>query len=103
MGYRSNVRFRSLIDELKARRQGRAGMEPSVLSTAARDLAGWTGWGTSASWDQIDQGKDAYVKSLDPKIPPSIFVSERDRSRHNIPIPLVERLIGDHAKSDQDS
>lgn len=94
------MRLRSLIEELRARRDGRKGMERHVLSTAARDLVGWTGWGTSAFWDQVDKGKEAYVRSLDPKIPPSLFISERDRTRQNIPIPLVERLIEDHAKPD---
>jgi hypothetical protein len=97
------MRIRAFVREFWARREGRAGLERSVLSTAARDLAGWTGWGTSAYWDRIDEGKDAYVKSLDPKIPPSIFVSQRDRTRQNIPIPLVERMIDDHGRPDSES
>jgi hypothetical protein len=97
------MRIRAFFQELWARRSGRAGLERNVLSTAARDLAGWTGWGTSAYWDRIDEGKDAYVKSLDPKIPPSIFVSQRDRTRQNIPVPLVERVLEDHVRSDDES
>ncbi len=45
----------------------------------------------------MQEGKEAYVDSFDRRLPPSIFVSERDRRRHNIPIPLVERVIEDHA------
>lgn len=90
--------IRSLVAEMRARRQGRAGLERSELSTAARDIVGRIGWMTSRGWEEMARGKDAYVKSLDPRIPPSTFVSQRDRTRHNIPIPLPERVLEDHRK-----
>lgn len=72
-------------------------MEKSHLCRAAREVVGPPGNMGSDGWDAMAKGKDAYVKSFDPKIPPSLFVSERDRTRHNIPIPLSERVIEDHA------
>jgi hypothetical protein len=41
--------------------------------------------------------QNAYIESFDRRVPPSIFVSERERSRHNIPIPLIERMISEQA------
>ena len=55
----------------------------------------------SGGWKAMDEGKEAYVKSFDRKLPPSLFVSERDRTRHNIPVPLVERMVEEHAKDPQ--
>ena len=46
--------------------------------------------------DKLDEYGDAYVQSFDRRLPPSIFVSERDRVRHGQPMPLVERCIEDH-------
>lgn len=41
------------------------------------------------------RGSDAYVKSFDRRLPPSEFVSERDRGRANLPIPVAERCLED--------
>ncbi len=49
--------------------------------------------GTSALWDKLDQGGDDYMKSFEPKVPPSLHVSHNDQTRHNKPVPLVERVI----------
>lgn len=49
----------------------------------------------SRGWDAMAKGSAAYVKSFDRRLPPSLFVSERDRTRANIPIPLVERCLED--------
>lgn len=74
-------------------------MERTDLSRAAREVVGPTGWMWSRGWEQMDQGKEAYVKSFDKRLPPSLFVSERDRTRQNIPVPLVERMIAEeHGK-----
>lgn len=51
----------------------------------------------SRGWDAMADGSSAYVKSFDPKVPPSIFISQRDMTRSNIPVPLVERCIEDWA------
>lgn len=60
---------------------------------AAREVAGVTGMGTSALWNKLDEGGDGYMKSFDPKVPPSLHVSHNDQTRHNRPVPLVERVI----------
>ncbi|MEM7091893.1 MAG: hypothetical protein AAF567_02725 [Actinomycetota bacterium] len=88
-------RWKNLLTEWKARRAGRRGVH-SQIHRAARDVTGPTGWVFSASFDKLDQHGDAYIKSFDRRIPPSIFVSERDRTRHNTPMPLAERCIEDH-------
>jgi len=64
------------------------------LQRSARDVMGPLGTGFSNAWDEMAKGSEAYVKSFDRRIPPSIFVSERDRSRFGQPMPLVERRIG---------
>lgn len=88
-------RVRALGREWMARRAGRKGMGPNNLGKVARHMAGPTGELWSNGWDRMTEGKDAYLKSFDNKIPPSLFVSERDRTRLNQPIPLPERAIAD--------
>jgi len=97
--------LRSFLSEWKARRAGRKSMERTDLSRAAREVVGPTGWMWSRGWDAMNKGKEAYVKSFDKRLPPSLFVSERDRTRQNIPVPLVERMIAEeHGKTtDSDS
>jgi len=80
--------------ELRARRRGRRHISSS-LPRATRDVLGPTGWSQSASWSAMVEGSDAYVRSFDRRLPPSEFVSARDRCRANIPIPLVERCLED--------
>lgn len=86
--------WRSFTNEWKARRAGRR-HHRSNISKSAREVIGPTGWMWSRGWDAMEKGSDAYVKSFDPKIPPSIFISKRDLTRENIAIPLVERCIED--------
>lgn len=93
--------FKSLRDEWLARRAGRRNLE-SDLPKSARDIVGPTGWMWSNGWDEMAKHQKAYVKSFDRRLPPSTFVSERERTRHNIPIPLVERVISDHKKRDDE-
>ena len=87
--------LKDLWVELRARRAGRRGVD-STIHKAARDVTGPTGWMFSGAWDKLDEYGDAYVQSFDRRLPPSIFVSERDRVRHGQPMPLVERCIEDH-------
>lgn len=89
--------WKSLREEWLARRKGRRGLA-NDLQRSARDVVGPTGWMWSKGWDAMAENTSAYVKSFDKKVPPSIFVSERERTRHNIPIPLSERMVADHAK-----
>ncbi len=53
------------------------------------------GAGFSDAWDRLAESSDAYDHSFDRRLPPSLFVSERDRTRHHQPIPLVERRLKD--------
>lgn len=65
------------------------------IARATRDVTGPTGWVFSNAWQQLDDHGDAYMKSFDRRIPPSIFISERDRKRHGQPIPVAERCLED--------
>jgi hypothetical protein len=88
------VGLRALLTEWSARRAGRRGVERD-LARSAREVVGPTGWMWSSGWEAMEKGSSAYVKSFDRRLPPSLFVSERDRTRSNIPIPLVERCLED--------
>lgn len=92
MGWFAELRY-----EWWARRRGRR-HAVSSLPRAAREVIGPTGWNWSRSWDAMADGSDAYVESFDRRLPPSEFVSERDRTRANIPIPVVERCLEDHER-----
>jgi hypothetical protein len=93
--------WRSLFDEWLARRKGRRGLQ-SDIPRSARDVIGPTGWMWSKGWDAMAENTSAYVKSFDRRVPPSIFVSERERNRHNIPIPLSERMVSEHGEKSDD-
>lgn len=82
-----------------ARRAGRKHYANDI-ARSARDVIGPTGWMWSNGWEAMEKGSKAYVRSFDPKVPRSIFVSERERTRGNIPIPLVERCIEDWKSKD---
>ncbi len=66
------------------------------IARTARDVTGPTGWVFSNAWDKLDEHGDAYVKSFDRRIPPSLFVSERDRTRFQRPMPISERCLEDY-------
>ncbi len=63
-----------------------------------RDVIGPTGWLSSNAWAQLDQHGEAYRQSFDRRLPPSLFVSERDRVRANQPMPIRERCIEDYSE-----
>jgi hypothetical protein len=92
--------WKSFKAEWLARRAGRKNLE-SDLPKSAREVVGPTGWMWSRGWDVMAEHQKAYVRSFDRRLPPSTFVSERERSRHNIPIPLVERLIGESSSEEE--
>lgn len=87
--------FEELREEIRSRRRGRR-YASSNLPKAAREIIGPTGWNVSRSWDAMAEGRDAYVESFENRLPPSLFVSERDRTRANLPIPVIERCLEDH-------
>ena len=75
------------------RRRAGSRHAPSDLGRSARHLIGPTGAGFSNAWETMARGHRAYIGSFDRRVPPSLFVSERDRSRYDQPIPLIERRI----------
>ena len=86
--------FRSL----RRKSQGRGYRVPAPPSDSrvTRDIIGPTGWLSSNAWQQLDDNGEAYKQSFDRRLPPSLFVSERDRLRANQPMPLSERCIEDY-------
>ncbi len=91
-------RLREFIAEWMARRAGRKFLDHGIRTTA-RGIIGPTGWLRSNAWDHVDEDGEAFLESFDRRIPPSEFVSKRDRTRHNIPVPLAERAIGDDGRT----
>lgn len=89
--------------EARARSAGRKAMgNDHNTFAAARGIVGATGNSFSNAWDLLEKDGDAYVRSMnrDRAIPPSLFVSERDRVRLGETVPLVERCIEDHNNPD---
>lgn len=86
--------WRDLGREWLARRRG-SESRPLGIFTATRDIIGPTGWQWTSAWDRLEQDGGAYLRSFDPRLPPSLHVSQRDRTRANQPIPLPERCIED--------
>lgn len=70
--------------------------------TAARGTMGAIGLNRSNAWDYLENDNGAYLRSMekDAVLPPSLFVSERDRVRHGQAIPLSERCIEDHGNGE---
>ncbi|MDW3177752.1 MAG: hypothetical protein R8J94_10215 [Acidimicrobiia bacterium] len=92
-------RLREFWLEARARSAGRRAMgNDKSTFTAARGIVGATGNSFSNAWALLESDDGAYMRSLDRDraIPPSLFVSERDRVRLNQAVPLPERCIEDH-------
>ena len=104
-----------LIDPLDPRRVGNRGLvrtfirrvfhpEPrphqeSDIFTAARHITGALGANNSAAYEALAKGGESLNRSLrENPLPPSTHISHRDSTRHNLPVPLSERCIGDHRK-----
>ena len=92
-------RLHNLLAEWNARRAGRAYVSKGIQKSA-RHVMGPTGYGFSNAWETMAESSEAFVHSFDPRIPPSLFISQRDRTRLNQPIPLVERRIEAHNDAD---
>ncbi|MFT7474965.1 MAG: hypothetical protein ACI81L_001897 [Verrucomicrobiales bacterium] len=95
--------FREVWTELRARSAGRKAMgNDKSTFKAARGIVGITGASFSNAWDFLERDGGAYLRSLEkePMLPPSLFISERDRTRYGAPMPLVERCIEDHGDPD---
>jgi len=88
-------RIKEFLGEWAARRHGRQSMEKSGISRTVRDVTGPIGNAHSRSWDLARDKTKQYNHSFDPRIPPSLFVSERDRQRAGQVMPISERCIED--------
>ena len=87
-------RVRSFFTEWQARRRGRHALSRD-FQKATRHIIGPTGFQRSTAWSQLEQEDGSYLKSFDPRIPPSIHISSPDLTSANMPVPLVERCIED--------
>ncbi len=89
--------------EARARSAGRKAMgnDKSTFATA-RGIVGATGNSFSSAWDLLERDGGAYLRSMDTEraIPPSLFISDRDRVRLGEVVPLPERCIEDHGNPD---
>ncbi|MDE0374857.1 MAG: hypothetical protein OXK16_02705 [bacterium] len=85
---------RAAIAEWAARREGARHL-PRDIFTAARHIVGPTGYAFSGAWQRLDEDGAKYLRSFDPRIPPSVFLSPSDLTRSVHPVPLAERCIED--------
>lgn len=85
-------KFRAAIAEWSARREGARHL-PRDIFTAARHIVGPTGYAWSGTWQRLDEDGADYLRSFDPKIPASVFLSPSDLTRAVHPVPLPERCI----------
>ena len=85
---------RAALAEWAARREG-ARQLPRDIFTAARHIVGPTGYAWSGAWQRLDEDGADYLRSFDPRIPPSVFLSPSDLTRSIHPVPLAERCIED--------
>ena len=85
--------FGELRLEWRARREGRRHLTSNIMRvTRAIGGAGTIG---HRGLRVVERGGDTFVESFDRRIPPSEFVSQRDRKRSSMPIPLSERCVED--------
>ena len=95
--------IREFFVEVRARRAGRQAMGPNAeFFQTARGIVGATGNSFSNAWDHLDTDGDRYARSMqkNPVLPPSLFVSDRDRTRQGQPTPVVERCLEDIGNPD---
>ena len=91
-------RCKDLGAEWMARREG-AGQLSREIFTAARHIIGPTGYQWSGAWRRLEEDGPAYLRSFDPRIPPSVFLSPSDLTRSVHPVPVAERCIEDWSRS----
>ena len=87
-------RWRAVVSEWAARREGSRRL-PRDIFTAARHIVGPTGYAWSGAWQKLEEAGSDYLKSFDPRIPSSVFMSPSDLTRSIHPVPLAERCIED--------
>jgi hypothetical protein len=87
-----------LVADWRSRREGRRHV-PNNIGRQARDVTGALGFAYSRAWDLVATNGDAYTRSFgERRMPPSLHVSNRDRLRAGLAVPLPERCIEDFAK-----
>lgn len=95
--------FKEFWLEVRARSAGRKAMgNDKSTFTTARGIVGATGNSFSNAFDLLERDGGAYMRSMnaDRAIPPSLFISDRDRVRLGEVVPLPERCIEDHGDPD---
>ena len=94
-------RLRRAVGEIaaehKGRRQGRRGLPQRPKHQAPREVIGPTGNMYSRGWEALAAGSKAFEKSFDRQIPPSLHISEQERHRFHLAIPVAERCLEDQA------
>lgn len=91
-------RIRAAFAEWWASRAGRVAL-PNDMVKATREITGPTGFVNSPTWDSMAAGRKAYNRSFDPRVPPSLHISQRDGARNGAVIPISERCIEDWQSS----
>lgn len=91
------ARFKDLLAELAARRSGRMRYS-STQTRAIRHVTGPTGFLAQNTLGPATKGAEAFGKSFEPRIPPSIHISHADALRRGIVVPVRERCIEDWQK-----
>ena len=89
--------------EQKSRSAGRRALGPQRDQfDTTRGITGMTGASLSGAYSLLEKDDGAYIRSLrkEPVLPPSLFVSERDRVRHGKAMPLSERCLEDVGNED---
>jgi hypothetical protein len=81
--------------EIRARRLGRRGLPARPKHSAVREVVGPTGYMWSQGWDRMAEGATAFEKSFDPHLPPSLHISQQERHRFHLAIPVAERCLED--------
>ena len=87
-------KWRAAMTDWAARREG-ARQLPRDVFTAARHIVGPTGYVWSSAWQRLEEDGADYLRSFDPRIPPSVFLSPSDLTRSIHPVPVAERCIED--------
>lgn len=77
-----------------ARREGSRQLSREIF-TATRHIIGPTGYQWSGAWRRLEEDGPAYLRSFDPRIPPSVFLSPSDLTRSVHLVPVAERCIED--------
>ena len=94
-GVKLRSKLSTFFHRLRYRVRSPAGHVRSETRLAARDIAGPLGNLFSNGWDLLEEGSEAYLKSFDPRVPPSLYIFQAEQSRYSQPIPVSERCIED--------